>query len=66
MDPDQDQHSVRPDLDPSHLLQKVICRQQNSPLARKELNGTATLTTSESEMPLLNHAICRKPDQNLM
>ena len=33
-DPDQDRHSVGPDLGPSYLQ----CRRQKLPLARKEIN----------------------------
>ena len=36
LDPDQDRHSVGPDLGPK-LFAKYISRRQESPLARKEL-----------------------------
>ena len=39
LDPDEDQHSVCPDLVPNCLQLKVISRGQKSWLAKKELNS---------------------------
>ena len=43
LDPDQDRHSVGPDLG-LNCMQNVTSRRQNSLLARKELGPTVSFT----------------------